>query len=1137
MASQRRRAALSAVPREGKLEPAEDLATPLAEVRELSLESGPPAPPAPSAPSAPSAPPGSSLPALREQFWAVVANIPGAVYRCACDANWTIRFMSEHIATICGYPAADFIDNAVRRYGSIIHPEDRPYVIEEIDQALEAGSPYTLQYRVIHADGSTRWVCERGRAILGEHGEHHWLDGVILDVTDQVLAEQDRDRAEAELRRQAELNRHQALHDALTGLPNRVLFHDRVSHAIRAAERDGAQFAVLVLDLDRFKEVNDTLGHAAGDQLLLEVGARLQTALRGEDSIARLGGDEFAILLVGAAAEPALEVASRVREALDQPLTLHGLPLRIDASVGIALYPTHAVEVDGLIQRADVAMYVAKHNNVGSAIYDSEQDAHQPERLSLVTELRGAIQEGALVLYYQPKIEVRDGRVRGVEALVRWRHPERGLLGPDEFIDAAQETSLIGPFTRYVIDEALRQCQEWARAGHELMVSVNVSSRNLIDTQFPGDLARLLDKWGVPPSLLELEVTESAVIADPFRMKAVLERLGAMGLRLSVDDFGTGYTSLGYLTRLPINELKIDRSFVSNMTQSEQDEVIVRSTIDLGRNLGLDVVAEGVESAEVLERLRSFGCDVAQGFLMSRPVSAGELTSWLNELPARDRSPYWQVESSSAGAGPVLIGEPALSIADVARVAVDRVEVGIDRAVGPRMTASRGTIDGALERGERVYGLNTGVGPQKRRTVAAEDQGEFNRLMILAHCVGHGDRAPESFVRAAMLVRAQGLALGAAGVRPAVVGALVDALNAGVHPTVHVIGSIGQSDLSPMAEIARALIGAGPDGHLMGDAGLRPLDLAPREALALISSNAFSVGVASLSLAAAGVALHSLELAAMLSFEGFLANVSALDRAVARLRPHDGMAETIDHLRGLLDRGALLLGTRAPRNLQDPLCFRNLPQVHASARHALSHAIGLVETELRSGTDNPAVIADEQRLLPNGNHDITPIAVGLDYARLALAQAITISNERIQKFLDPRFSGLPSGLRAHDDLPEDGLGVIGHGATALSAECRLLAAPVTLEQPSSAMAEGIEDRVTLAPVGARRLYDIAQHALRLAAVELVCAAQAVDLRGRSGELGSGTADTYRNIRQRIAFTGAGESPTDELEPLVDWLRH
>jgi histidine ammonia-lyase len=385
-----------------------------------------------------------------------------------------------------------------------------------------------------------------------------------------------------------------------------------------------------------------------------------------------------------------------------------------------------------------------------------------------------------------------------------------------------------------------------------------------------------------------------------------------------------------------------------------------------------------------------------------------------------------------------------------------------------------------------------------------------------------------------MLVRAQGLALGGAGVRPEVVETLLDALNAGVNPIVHLIGSIGQSDLSPMAEIARCLIGAGPEAELMADAGLDPLVLAPREALALISSNAFSIGIAALALHRAKAALRALELAGALSFEGFVANVSALDPAVAVLRPHEGIASTIERLRDLLDGGALLRGIRAPRNLQDPLCFRNIPQTHSAARHALSHAIGLTEIELCSAADNPAVLVAQQSVFSNGNHDITPVAVGLDYVRLGLAQAITIANERIQKLLDSRFSGLPSGLRARDDLAEDGLAVIGHGSTALAAECRLLAAPVTLEQPTSSLAEGIEDRVTLAPIAARRLHEMAGHALRLAAVELICAAQAIDLRGNDS-LGRETTTAYAVVREHISFIDAGQTPIATLDPLVGWL--
>jgi histidine ammonia-lyase len=356
-----------------------------------------------------------------------------------------------------------------------------------------------------------------------------------------------------------------------------------------------------------------------------------------------------------------------------------------------------------------------------------------------------------------------------------------------------------------------------------------------------------------------------------------------------------------------------------------------------------------------------------------------------------------------------------------------------------------------------------------------------------------------------------------------------------VQPTVHLIGSIGQSDLSPMAEIARCLIGQGPDASLMTEAGLRPVDLGPREALALISSNAFSVGIGALALARSRSALRALELSAALAYEGFVANVSAVDPAVARLRPHEGIAATIEHLRELLAGGALLLGTRAPRNLQDPLCFRNLPQSHAAARHAVEHAVALLETELASAADNPAVLADEDRVISNGNHDIAPIAAGLDYARLGLGQAITVANERVQKLLDPRFSGLPSGLRARAELAEDGLAVIGHGSTALAAESRLLAAPVSLEQTTSSVAEGIEDRVTLAPVAARRVYEMAGQAIRLAAVELVCAAQAVDLRGRRDELGRGTAETYDAVRRHVPFVGAGQAPVASLDPLAEWF--
>jgi len=484
---------------------------------------------------------------------------------------------------------------------------------------------------------------------------------------------------------------------------------------------------------------------------------------------------------------------------------------------------------------------------------------------------------------------------------------------------------------------------------------------------------------------------------------------------------------------------------------------------------------------------------------------------------------------------PTAVGRGELSIADVVRVAIGQADVVLEPAAHDRMLASRAVIERALERGESVYGLTTGVGPQKRVAVSLADQVRFNRLMVMAHCVGHGPKAPAEFVRAAMFVRAEGLALGAAGVRPELVERLVDALNAGMTPTVHLIGSVGQGDLSPLAEIARALIGAGSEADLMARAGLRPVKLAPREALALISSNAFSIGIAALAVHQARTALMALERSTALAFEGFVANVSALDPAVGRLRPHDGIGQTIRCVRAQLEEGALLTGARVARNLQDPLCFRVVPQTHAAARHALDHAEGLIETELRSAADNPAVLAGEDRVVGQGNHDMTLIVVALDYVRLALAQAVTIANERIQKLLDPRFSGLPSGLREAHELIEDGLGVVGHGAAALAAEIRLLAAPVALELPTSSAAEGIEDRVTLAPVAARRLHEMTGYVTRLAAVELVCAAQAVDLRGVARDLGRGTSTAYAAVRASMPFVAAGQAPLDDLEPLVAWL--
>ncbi|MGA2527641.1 MAG: EAL domain-containing protein [Acidimicrobiales bacterium] len=564
---------------------------------------------------------------IEEYLHSAVAGIPGAIYRCACDATGTIEFMSDQIEDLVGYPASDFIGNKVRSYDSIVHPEDLPYMISEVNDALERGSPYSLEYRVIHLSGEARWVTERGRPVLGLDGKPQWTAGVILDLTRQKAAEASRELLERQVR-------HHSLHDSLTGLTNEAYFRDSLAHAISEAREAESELVVFVMNLDRFKEVNDTLGREIGDRLLQEVGSRFHHCLRGDDSIARLAGDEFAVLVTGAGRAEALEVVHRLREALEPAVAIEGLDLEIEVSVGIACCPRDGADVDSLLRSADTAMRVAKDAKLGYAFFDVSVDTRAAERLALVGELRRAIDEHELVLHYQPKIAVQSGRIVGVEALVRWQDSGRGLVMPDEFIPVVSGTSLIRALTQRVLEEAARQWRAWSDAGLSLPISVNLSQRDLLDPGFPGEIAALLGKWRMPAKMLKLEVAERAISDDPARTEDVLERLGAMGLCLSVDDYGTGGSSIASLKSLPIDEIKIDRTFVSAMVAREEDEAIVRAVIELAHNLGLGVVAEGVEKRAVMERLAQFGCDFAQGYYVSRPVPPDELVVWLEQNPA-----------------------------------------------------------------------------------------------------------------------------------------------------------------------------------------------------------------------------------------------------------------------------------------------------------------------------------------------------------------------------------------------------------------------------------------------------------------------------------------------------------------------
>jgi len=429
-----------------------------------------------------------------------------------------------------------------------------------------------------------------------------------------------------ELRKQRE---YQLFHDLLTGLPNRALLIERLQQQLLRQPRTGESVAVLVMDLTDFKAVNDSLGHAVGDDLLKQIGPRLAASLRTADTIARLGGDEFAILLPGTDETGAARVAQKMLAALEQSFPLEGEALDIGASVGVAVAPGHATQAEQLLSRADVAMYAAKGSLAGLAVFSAEHERDGAGRLALMSDLRRAVDEGELVLYYQPQIDLRTGGITSVEALVRWMHPKRGLVGPDEFIPLAERTGLIKRLTRTVLTEAIRQARAWELAGLRVPIAVNLSMRNIHDPQLPQTIAQLLQRWDARPDLLRLEMTETVLAADPERALQTMDSLRAMGVHIALDDFGIGYSSLAYLNRLPLDEIKIDRSFVIGMIDDESSATIVRATVELGHGLGYAVVAEGVENAETRQRLTALGCDAIQGFLVARPMPADQTAEWI----------------------------------------------------------------------------------------------------------------------------------------------------------------------------------------------------------------------------------------------------------------------------------------------------------------------------------------------------------------------------------------------------------------------------------------------------------------------------------------------------------------------------
>ena len=432
-----------------------------------------------------------------------------------------------------------------------------------------------------------------------------------------------------------------AVHDPLTGLPNRALIVDRLERGILTAQRDDRQLALIMIDLNNFKDVNDTLGHAAGDQLLVSLGKRFLGLVEDDLTLGRLGGDEFAVVLPGAGIDRALAVSSMLQDLLQQPIDIDDRIITLDASMGVSIYPDHGTRPSDLMKCADVAMYVAKRNKLAVSVYNSQNNPYDQGHLELTRDLRTAIKRNDIDLYLQPKVDIRSGTLIGAEALARWRHPVQGDVPPSKFVPILEQTGLIKEFALQVLEKAVRYCKQCERAGYEISVAVNLSVHNLRDETLPDQVEDILARHDLDSSRLTLEITESAVMDDYMKSIEVLGELSDMGIELSIDDFGTGYSSLGYLKRMPVQQLKIDRSFVGDMIMSRDDAVIVRSTIDLAHNLGLKTVAEGVETEAVLAVLSEMGCDMAQGYLISRPLPMEEFFLFLKNCD-------WIVESVSA---------------------------------------------------------------------------------------------------------------------------------------------------------------------------------------------------------------------------------------------------------------------------------------------------------------------------------------------------------------------------------------------------------------------------------------------------------------------------------------------------------
>ena len=556
----------------------------------------------------------------------LLSNLPGMAYRCRADEKRTLEFASEGCLQLTGYRPADLVGNKLLSFSDLVHPADRGWVGSEVQDILKGGERAILEYQIVCADGQVKWISEKYQAIRDEAGQVVVLEGIIDDITDRKRSEE----------RLAFL----AQYDVLTGLPNRALFYDRLRQAVVRARREQSMVGLMFLDLDRFKQINDSLGHAAGDRVLKVVADRLKGFLREVDTIARLGGDEFTVIIEGVSdAEQVASVAEKIKAALGEAVVLDGHDMLVSASVGITLYPKDAEEIETLIKNADIAMYHAKHRGGRQQykFYDAGMAPLAADRLEMEARLKHAIENHEFVLHYQPTVDVKTGRITGMEALIHWQSSE-GMIPPSDFIPLAEESGLILDIGKWVLHAACAQTRVWQREGLPLLrLAVNLSPLQFRQENLLGTISEILRETGLAPDHLELEITESAIMDRSAETIATLNRLEQLGVHLAIDDFGTGYSSLAYLKQFPVHLLKIDRSFVRDLTMDRDDAAIVNAMIAMSHNLSLQVTAEGVETREQLEFLRAAGCDTYQGYYFSVPLPARAFAELIRKQAEEDR--------------------------------------------------------------------------------------------------------------------------------------------------------------------------------------------------------------------------------------------------------------------------------------------------------------------------------------------------------------------------------------------------------------------------------------------------------------------------------------------------------------------